>query len=148
MKQLSNEIRQLGLDLSDHRLMREYFNTIKNYPKLLITQNNAIMQQAYLAVPANVWSERLIDLQNALQSTDSNDIRRRRMVTAHGAGMSAHVDEVLDAAFLGKYDELLPKVTNDFRNLFPYKVARTNQKLIVFERLDQFQLINYVLRRL
>ncbi|BAW19134.1 hypothetical protein [Ralstonia phage RP31] len=148
MNQLSNEIRQLGLGLTDHVTMKYYFDTVKPYPKHLVTQNHKVMQQAYVMVPADIWSERIIDLQDALQLTNANDWRRRQIVTSHSAGMSAMVDEVLDAAFLAKYDELLARVTNDFRNLFPYKIARTNQKLMVFEKLDNMQLVEYVLKRL
>lgn len=148
MNQLSNELRQLGLGLTDHLAMKRYFDTAKCYPKLLITQNSPLMQHAYLMVPANVWSERILDLQDALQLSRSNEQSRRRMVLARGSGMTAHVDEVLDRAFLQKYDELLLRVKNDLNDYFPYRVSRTNQKLMVFERLDQFELINYVLRRL
>jgi hypothetical protein len=62
--------------------------------------------------------------------------------------MSAQVDEVVDAAFLNKYEELMGRVMNDFRDFFPYKVARSNQRIMIFEKLGQLDLIEYVMKRI
>lgn len=142
------DIDQLGLGVNKLMEMGDYFTEAASFPKYLVTHSGAVMQKAYPLVPASVWGEKVTDLTRALQRAHENPAVRRMLVTAHPAEMTAEIDQLLDNAFLDKYDQLLGRVVNDFKDFFPYRVARSNQKLLVFERLDNLRLVEYVLQRL
>lgn len=129
-------------------LMQKYYKETKIFPKLLVTHNNASMQRAYLSVSQDIWIERVLDLQMALQSTLNSEKARRDMVTRSPAlHMLPEVTELLDRAFLSKYDELMLRVRNDFYNFFPYKIGQMSPQLMIFEKMDQVELISYVMKR-
>lgn len=164
MRSLELEIKLLGLDrprinmqpidisrtsLAQPEVMglKKYFEIAKRFPAVLVTQNKGAMQQAYVMVPIDVWTERMIDLQNALQSSKTNTTMRRNLVTLRSAGMSPLVDDVLDRAFLEKYDELMERIIYDFEDFFPYNVTATNQKSMIFEKMRDLELVQYVLKK-
>lgn len=124
------------------------FNKANQLPKGLITQNSLLMQAAFTKVPQDVWMERLIDLQIALKTKKSTEANRRLLVTARKSDMLPHVDQLLDQAFLQKYEELIEKVRYDFNGFFPYKVSLMNQQLLVFEKLEYSELLTYIFSHL
>lgn len=146
MNSHSDDIRQLGLGLSDRVLMQRRFQTAAKAPRYLVSHNSGIVQSAYRSVPADVWGERCLDLTTALQASRSDAHTRRTLVTLSPAGMSARVDQLVDIAFIEKYEQLMPRVLLDFEDFYPYKIHRTNEKLMVFARLSELELVEYVLR--
>lgn len=129
-------------------MMKDYFNKAHSFPKQLVTQNQSRMQKAFLSVPQDIWFERVVDLQDALQAYRLPDVKRRAMVAGRSAGMSERIDQILDSAFLGKYEELIGRVLYDFDGFFPYAVSKVNQNLIVFEKMSALTLVEYVVKRI
>lgn len=147
MEQFSVDCSRLELVRPQVMQMKKYFDMAKCFPKYLITQNKPVMKKAFAMVPAAIWSERIYDLQEALQLSHASDWQRRVIVTARSSGMTDTVDRALDVAFLDKYEELMEKVLYQFDDFFPYAVSRTNRDLFVFEKMDSSQLVQYVLSR-
>lgn len=146
MFSLSKDMADLGRP--QIKSMEEYFSLSKAFPQVLVTHNRASMQRAYTSVPHDIWTERLLDLQEALQSSRNGEWARRGIVTRHPAhDMAPCVTKLLDKAFLAKYEELLLRVTHDFKDFFPYRVACTSPQLMVFEKLTHFELIECVMNR-
>ena len=127
--------------------MQKYFSMAKHFPKYLITQNGVMMKKAFTMVPAEIWWERITDLQEALQLSGANDFRRRIIVTARSSGMSEEVDHALDLAFTNKYEEMMEKVLHSFNDFFPYTVSRSNRDLFIFEKMSNLRMVEYVLER-
>ncbi len=148
MDQFNADVQQLGLGRQRLFTMQYYFTAAKNLPRTLVTANTPLMQRAYISVPAEIWWERVHDLQTALHLYRTEDGLRMAIANGRLTGMSAEVDTLVDAAFAEKYDQLLSRVKHDFSNYFPYEIKRTNQKLMVFERLNDMQLIEHVLKQL
>lgn len=148
MYSFSADTTQLGVVRPELGVMKQYFDTAKKFPKLLITQNKPIMQKAYLMVPADIWAHRLLGLEDALQSSRLSERARRALLVCDRSDMTPLVEKVLDEAFLGKYHELMDRVLYDFGDFFPYVIARTNPQLFVFEKMDRLELVEYVLRRI
>lgn len=128
--------------------MQKYFSMAKHFPKYLITQNGVMMKKAFTMVPAEIWWERITDLQEALQLSGANDFQRRIIVTARSSGMSEEVDHALDLAFTNKYEEMMEKVLHSFNDFWPYRISRTNQDLLIFNKLNGMELVEYVMKRL
>lgn len=139
---------QMGLSHKELFAMSDYLTKARHFPKILVTQNSAVMQKAYTMVPAEVWWERLHDLQDALHNYKGDAGVRRIIATGRASGLSPQIDSILDAAFIDKYEHLINRVVYDFENFFPYRITRTNQKLMIFEMMDDTRLIEHVLRRL
>lgn len=148
MEIFSADVQQLDRVRPDILTMKTYFDRAKHFPRILVTQNRPIMQKAFLMTPAEVWGERMMDLQDALQASRANAFLRRNMVVARTSGMSDTVEKTLDEAFLGKYEELMARVVNDFHDFFPYQITRTNQHVMIFEKFDPLSMTKYVLGRL
>lgn len=147
-KVLNNEAQQLSLPRSERGQLKFLFDTVLRYPRHLVTHNEKIMQRAYTLVPADIWGEKCMDLTQALQLSRGNELARRTIITGRAAGMSPMVDELLDAAFVNKYEELMARVQNDFEDFWPYKLARSNQKLMIFEKLGAMDLVEFVMKQL
>ncbi len=128
--------------------MLKLFNHANQLPKILVTQNSAVMQAAFMKVPQDVWMERLFDLQRALKANKTTEATRRFLVTARKSDMLPYIDELLDRAFLGKYEELIEKVRYDYDGFFPYKVTKISKQLLIFEKLEYAELVEYVLKAL
>lgn len=128
--------------------MKKYFDIAKHFPNRLITQNKPNMQRAYVSVPLDVWAERVLNLQDALQSSRNSNQVRRSIVIMKYTGMTDRVEEVLDSAFLDKYDELMHRVLYDFNDFFPYIITHTSQQVFIFEKMKDMDLISYVIKRL
>lgn len=128
-------------------LMKKYFDMAKYFPQYLITQNKPVMKKAFTMVPAAIWAERIHVLQEVLQMSRASDLQRRSIITAHSSGMVDTVDDVLNIAFLDKYEELMEKVLYQFDDFFPYTVSRTNRDLFVFEKMNSMRIVEYVLDR-
>lgn len=146
MFSLANDL--VDLKTPEVKMMQRYFERVKNFPEYLVTHNNVSVQRAYLAVPQEVWMQRVLDLQQALQSFRNGEIARRSIVT------QSPLEEVLpivrnklDKAFISKYEELMLRVKNDFEDFFPYSIDSTNPQLMVFKKMSRFELIEYVMRR-
>jgi hypothetical protein len=129
---------------ADPAAMQKRFATAKQLPKYLITQNDPLMKKAFTLVPAVIWAGRINSLQNALQFSFSNDLHKRVFAPEHYSETS----DTLDVAFSNKYDELIGKVLYDFDGFWPYRISRTNQDLMVFDKLDDMALIEYVTMRI
>ena len=127
--------------------MKKYFDTAKHFPKYLITQNKPVMKKAFEIVPAAIWADRVCSLQDALWYTRGNDLERRIIITTTPSGMTTSVDKVLDIAFLDKYEELMIKVLHDFKGFWPYEITRSNRDLLVFEKMNNMRMVEYVLER-
>lgn len=147
-----NTMFSLASELADKtvevRMMQRYFKKVKDFPDFLVSHNNAFMQKAYLEVSQDSWMTRVLDLQQALQSFRNGEIARRRMVTQSPLeNMSASVRANVDQAFVQKYEELMPRVLNDFNDFFPYAIDKINPQVTVFKKMGQFELIEYVMRQ-
>lgn len=147
-KALNNEVQQLSLPRTDRTQLKLLFDTVLRFPKHLVTHNEKIMQRAYTLVPADIWGEKCMDLTQALQLSRGNELSRRQIITGRPAGMTPMVDEIVDAAFSGKYDELMNRVRHDFEDFWPYRLARSNQKLMIFEKLSSMQLVEFVMKHM
>lgn len=147
MDLFSTDSTRLDLIRPEIMSMKKHFEMAKRYPRFLITQNDAAMKKAFTMVPAEIWWERITDLQEALQLSGANDFQRRIIVTARSSGMSEAVDDALDAAFVSKYEEVMEKVLYSFDDFFPYTVSRSNRELFVFEKMSSLRMVQYVLER-
>lgn len=147
MNLLSADSTRLDLIRPEVMSMQKYFSMAKHFPKYLVTQNGKMMKKAFTMVPAEIWWDRLIDLQEALQLSGANDLQRRNIVTAHPSGMSSVIDVVLDLAFIHKYEEMIEKVLYNFDDFFPYTLSRSNQDLFVFKKMSNMKIVEYVLER-
>lgn len=138
------------LDISLPKIMsiKKYFDIAKCSPKYFITQNKPSMKQVFVTVPAATWAERVYSLQEALQTSRISDAQRRSIITSHSSGISDTVDNALNIAFLDKYEELMEKVLYGFDDFWPYQISRTNQNLMVFNKLNDMDLVEYVMKRL
>lgn len=128
--------------------IQEYFKEAKNFPQLLGTQNSRFMQNVFLAVPQHVWTQRVANLELALQSSRQGDTARRHIVTRPPTlGISLLAQEQLNNAFLEKYEELMQKVKYEFHDYFPYHIKSTGAKVMLFEKMSDLELVRYVLQR-
>lgn len=146
MLSLSRDLRDFGAStLSD---MQRYFEMSKKYPQLLVTQNDRKIREAYTAVSRNIWNYRIHDLEEALRCTGAAEQARRDVVTRNPVEMMpVWITDQLNEAFLQKYEELIPRVKNDFQDFFPYRISQTSPKLMIFEKMNQFELISCVMKR-
>jgi hypothetical protein len=128
--------------------LKKLFESAKQFPQVLVTQNKGAMQQAYVKVPLETWAERVMDLQEALQCSRAGTLLRRSMVTFRSSGMTPLVDELLDKAFLDKYDELMERIIYDFNDFFPYNITATNPKVMIFEKMPDAEMVEYVIKKL
>jgi hypothetical protein len=149
----SGEIRAIQFDdismpLLERGQLREYFREAKNFPQLLGTQNSRFMQQVFLSVPQHVWTQRVANLELALQSSRQGDTARRNIVTRPPTlGISLLAQDQLNNAFLEKYEELLHRVKLDVHDYFPYHIKSTSAKVMLFEKMSDLELVRYVLQR-
>lgn len=148
MQSFSADVSHLSEIRPELTSMKNYFDRAKHFPRVLISQNNPELQKAYILVPADIWGERVMDLQEALQSSKLSTFMRRNIVVARRCGMSSLVEETMDNAFLKKYEELMNRVIYDFDDFFPYQITRSNQQVMIFEKFDPLSMVQYVLRRL
>jgi hypothetical protein len=130
------------------KMLQEYFRIAKHLPDRLITQNHPAMQEAYKSVSRNIWTHRVTDLELALQSSRNSEKARRDMVTRFPAeNMPIWVTDLLNQAFMGKYEELILRVKNDFQDFFPYHIASTSPKIMVLNKMTNVELIDCVMKR-
>lgn len=130
------------------KMLQQYFRIARNLPDLLVTQNQPALQEAYKSVPRNIWTYRVTDLELALQSSRNSEKARRDMVTRFPAeNMPVWVTDLLNQAFVGKYEELLLRVKNDFQDFFPYHIASTSPKVMLLKKLSDVELIDCVMKR-
>lgn len=130
------------------KLLQEYFRIAKQLPQKLITQNNPAMQEAFKSVSRSIWTHRVTDLELALQSSRNSEKARREMVTRFPAeNMPIWVTDLLNQAFVGKYEELILRVKNDFNDFFPYHISGTSPKIMVLDKMTDVELINCVMTR-
>jgi hypothetical protein len=129
-------------------MLQQYFRIAKNLPQLLVTQNQPALQEAYRSVSRSIWTQRVTDLELALQSSRNSEKARRDMVTRFPAeNMPLWVTDLLNHAFTAKYEELILRVKHDFNDFFPYHIASTSPKIMVLEKMTDIQLINCVMTR-
>lgn len=131
--------------LPEHKVMLQLFSKAAKLPQVLFTQNSIAMQSAFMKVSQSVWMERLNDLQTALQARNTTEGVRRFLVICRNNNLRPRTEELLNAVFLQKYDELIDKVKYDYDGFFPYRITKMNQKLLVFEKLTHSELIEYIL---
>lgn len=145
MFSLANELADMTPEV---KMMQRHFEKVKAYPDTLVSHNNVFIQQAFTTVSQEVWMDRVLDLQQALQSFRNSEVVRRRMVTQSPLpNISESLRKDLNKAFVQKYDELMPRVLNDFHDFFPYAIDRMNPQVMVFKKMSRFELIEYVMRQ-
>jgi hypothetical protein len=129
-------------------MLQQYFSIAKKLPNTLVTQNHISLQEAYTTVPGDIWMNRVVDLELALQSSRNSEQARRNIVTRFPAdNMAPWVTDLLDRAFLLKYEELIKRVKYDFNDFFPYHIAATNPKVMLLTKMSDTELINCVMTR-
>lgn len=130
------------------KMMQRYFEQVKHFPEQLVTHNNLRMQHAFVSVTQEVWMQRVLDLQQALQSFRNGEAARRRMVTQSPlpSVMTWLVEEVNDV-FLLKYEEMMQHVLHNFQDFFPYSIEQATPQVMVFKKMGRFELIEYVMRK-
>lgn len=129
-------------------MLQQYFRVAKALPNTLVTQNHASLQEAFKSVPRSIWVNRVVDLELALQSSRNSEQARRSLVTRFPAeNMPPWVTDLLDHAFLTKYEELILRVKHDFNDFFPYHIAATNPKVMLLTKMSDKELINCVMTR-
>lgn len=125
-------------------LQRRFSNT-KQFPQYLITQNKPAMRKAFTIVPVDILTMRIQHLQLTLQSGSMDDSLNKISIVCSSSGKNPYLETILDRAFLEKYEELREKVIHVFNNFFPYRISSTTQDLFIFEKLDNMELVEYVL---
>lgn len=137
-----------GMPLAELGQMRSYFRESKNFPQLLVTQNSRFMQGVFLTVPQHVWTQRVANLELALQASRQGDAARRLIITeSPTVDISLIAREQVNNAFLEKYEELMRRVKLDFQDYFPYHIKSTSAKVMLFEKMSELELVRYVLQR-
>lgn len=130
------------------KMLQDYFRIAKRLPHTLVTQNHISLQEAFITVPYDIWTNRVVDLELALQSSRNSEMARRRMVTRFPAdNMPPWVTDLLDQAFLKKYEELILRVKHDFNDFFPYHISATSPKVMMLTKMNDQDLINCVMTR-
>lgn len=130
---------------AEHLAMLKAFTRANGLPQVLLTHNSTMMQKAFMSVSQYTWMSRIEDLQVALKVKNASESVRRMLVTARKCEQLPHINQLLDRAFLEKYDELTSKIKFDYDGFFPYRITKMNKDLLVFEKLQYAELVTYIL---